>query len=163
MRLSDDVLAAAVGLEETYKAPEPIGAAAFRYFALAVADHNPSYVDADAAAQAGHATIIAPPTLICETNQYTGAPPDGHGYIGHSWGFIPPEATWIRGGNEYRFGRPVRPADVLVVVWRLVEARNMTTRAGRDLVIVVSEGTYTDSRDEFLAWNREVMFFGDLV
>lgn len=142
-------------------APEPLCEATFRYFAVAVGDHNPVYMDAAAAGRMGHATVIAPPTLVCETNQYTGAAPDANGYVGHAWDFVPKGAVWIRGGNEYRFGRPVRPGDHLHVTWRLADAANKTTRDGREMLRLVSEATYTDGEGDFLAWNREVMFLAD--
>jgi acyl dehydratase len=159
VRLSEQQLRDCVGWEARYTAPEPIGAASIRYFALAVDDRNPVYVDADAARRAGHRSVIAPPTLICETNQYMDRPPDRNGYIGHHWDLGLEDCRWVRGGNEYEFGRPVAPGDVVTVVWRLVSAANKISRAGEDMVMVVSEATYVDQAGEFLARNRETMFY----
>lgn len=161
MHLEPQELAACIGLVSTYTAPEPIGEASFRYFAQAVGDRNPVYLDHAAATAAGHATVIAPPTLVCETNQLTDRRPDANGYVGHRWPIIPADATWIRGGNDYRFGRPVQPHDRITVEWQLVRAENRTTRDGRDVVMLVSEGTYTDQRGDLLAWNRETLFLAD--
>ena len=45
-----------------------------RYFGLAVGDDNPLYSDAAFARAQGLDGVTAPPTLICETNQYAGPP-----------------------------------------------------------------------------------------
>jgi acyl dehydratase len=161
MRLPEDLLREVIGMTVRYEAPDPLGAAAFRYFAVAVGDHNPVYLDPAAARRLGHDSVIAPPTLVCETNQYTAKLPDANGYVGHGWSFAPAGAVWIRGGNDYRIGRPVRPTDRLHVVWCLVDAANKTTRSGREVVRLISEATYTDEVGDFLAWNREIMFLAD--
>ena len=51
--LLTDELTEWVGREVTYRAPEPVGRAALRYFARAVGDDNPVYTDRDAAIDAG--------------------------------------------------------------------------------------------------------------
>jgi acyl dehydratase len=159
MRLTARQLHECVGWEARYTAPEPLGAAAIRYFALAVDDRNPLYVDADAARRAGYETVIAPPTLICETNQHMARRPDRNGYIGHSWDLGLEDCRWVRGGNEYEFGRPLRPSDTVTVAWRLVEAANKTSRSGEEMVMILSEATYADQTGEFLARNLETMFY----
>ncbi|MEV4898921.1 MaoC family dehydratase N-terminal domain-containing protein, partial [Nonomuraea sp. NPDC055795] len=69
--------------EVTYTAPEELGRAAIRYFAEAVGDANPLYTDDAYAREHGYDGVIAPPTLIFETNQFTGLPRDADGYCGH--------------------------------------------------------------------------------
>lgn len=159
VRLSDEQVRECVGLKARYVAPDPIGAAAFRYFAQAIGDANPVYLDTVIARELGHDSVIAPPTLVCETNQYTGRDPDENGYSGHAWPLELQGATWIRGGNEYRFGRPLRPDDQLSVEWSLVEAANKTGRDGTEMVMIVSEAIYRNQVGDFLAWNRETMFY----
>ena len=46
--------------------PKKIGRASIRYFALAIGDDNPLYVDDAYARAAGYPSIIAPPTFVCE-------------------------------------------------------------------------------------------------
>lgn len=161
MRIEHTQLDQLVGTEVQYVAPDPLGVATFRYFALAVTDDNPRYTEIDEARRQGYEDLIAPPTLVCETNQYTGRRPDAHGYVGHSWPGIPSSAVWIRGGNDYRFERPVLPADILRVTWTLVEARDVTARDGREMIRLTSEATYHDVDGDVLAWNREIMFLAD--
>ena len=83
-RITDE-LKAWIGREVTYAAPEELGRAAIRYFALASGDGNPLYYDEAIARRSRHGGIIAPPTLVCETNQIYPRPPDRNGYIGHHW------------------------------------------------------------------------------
>ena len=71
----DERLLAHVGREQTFTAPEPLGEAAVRYFALATADANPLYGGTERAGLSRHRGMIAPPTLICETNQILGGEP----------------------------------------------------------------------------------------
>ena len=74
-----------IGREVSYTGPEEIGRAAIRYFALAIGDENPLYTDEAYARAAGYPSIVAPPTFVCETNQYAHRQPNADGYIGHSW------------------------------------------------------------------------------
>ena len=148
---------ALIGTERAYTAPEPLGRAAIRYFALAIGDTNPLYTDPDAAAAAGYDDVIAPPTLILETNQFSDRPRDDEGYIGHSWDISIPGTRLIRGGNEYEFGRPAHPSDQITVTWRITDIRERTTSKGVPMVIVASVATYTTETGEVLARNTETV------
>ena len=159
MRLSDEQIQNCIGWVARYTAPEAVGAAAIRYFALAVNDCNPVYVDAEAARRAGHRSVIAPPTFVCETNQFMDGAADANGYMGHTWDLDVVGCRWVRGGNAYEFGRPVSAEDVITVVWRLALAENKISRVGEEMLMIVSEANYTDQQGEFLAYNRETMFY----
>ena len=80
-------------------AREELGRASIRYFALAMGDDNPLYVDDTYAKEAGYPSVIAPPTLICETCQYAHRPPDEEGYIGHEWHLPVAGCRQIRAGT----------------------------------------------------------------
>ena len=97
-RLVTDEVLSLVGTEVTYRAPEPLGAASIRHYALAIG------------ADPDHHRHEAPPTLVCETTQLTGhRHPDENGYLGHTWDLpFPVPTTMIRGGNDYTFHQPVR-------------------------------------------------------
>ena len=83
-KLLTDELKSWIGRKVSYTAPEELGRASIRYFALALGDDNPLYRDEEFARKTRHGGIIAPPTFICETNQYMDAAPNEDGYIGRS-------------------------------------------------------------------------------
>lgn len=146
-------LQAWIGRSVTYHAPEAIGRAGIRLFALAMQDNNRLYQDEAFARDSGHGAIIAPPTLVCETNQPYRRTPDESGYFGHHWD-LPVRGQLIRGGNEYEFHRPLRPEDRISVTWTLVEITERETRGGV-LTFIVSEARYTNQDGALLAVNRE--------
>lgn len=159
MGLLTDEIRALVGTTRVYTAPEPMGAAAGRYFALAVGDDNPLYSD-DAFARAhGLPGVTLPPTLICETNQYAGLRADAEGYAGHTWGLHLPGTRQVRGGNRYVFHRRVRPDDVVTATWEITSATEKTNRAGADMLVVGSRATYTNQDGDLLAENTETLIF----
>ncbi|WP_433346778.1 FAS1-like dehydratase domain-containing protein [Microtetraspora malaysiensis] len=152
--LLTDEIRAMVGQEAVYTAPEPLGRAALRYYALAVGDDNPLYRDSAYAASHGYRDVVAPPTLICETNQYAGLARDDDGYAGHSWRIDVPGARLVRGGNDYTFHQPVHPDDVITATWRI---ESVTEKAGK--LFVVSRAVYTNQHDELLATNEETLIY----
>ncbi|WP_206030331.1 MaoC family dehydratase N-terminal domain-containing protein [Roseomonas sp. AR75] len=149
-----EALRACIGRVATYTAPDPIGEAGIRLFALAMQDDNPLYQDAEVAAASRHGGIVAPPTLLCETNQPCRRAPDDSGYFGHAWDLPLPSKDFLRGGNEYEFHEPARPDDRITVTWTLLDIQARETRNGR-LFLVISEARYTNQRGELLAVNRE--------
>ena len=157
-RITDE-LKACIGREVTYSAPEEIGSAAFRYFALALDDDNPIYHDANIAAHSKHGGVIAPPTLLCETNQFFHQPLDDNGYMGHQWDLPLPSTRFIRGGNQYEFHQPVRPSDRITVTWKLLDIYERETRTFGALVFVISEARYTNHLGDLLATNRETNIY----
>lgn len=156
-------LRARIGEVKTYTAPEPIGKSAIRYFSLAVGDLNPLYTNDEYARKHGYEGVIAPPTFICETNQYADLPKDESGYAGHSWHFDVPNTRQMRGGNDYEFFRPVSPEDILTVTWRVADMYERITRTGSRMVIVTSEASYQNQHAEVLATNVETLIFQERV
>ncbi len=162
MSLLNEEIRSLLGTRRVYTAPEPMGAAAFRYFATAVGDDNPLYRDAGFARAQGLPGVTAPPTLICETNQYADLPLPADGYAGHSWEIDIPGTRQVRGGNAYTFHRRVRPDDVVTATWEIHDLAEKSTRAGADMLIVSSRATYTNQDDELLAVNEETIIFVSL-
>ena len=156
--LTDDVRALE-GSTRVYTAPEPFGAAAGRYFGLAVGDDNPLYSDAEYARAQGLAGVTAPLTLICETNQYAGLPMDDEGYAGHTWGLDIPGTRQVRGGNKYTFHRRIRPEDVVTATWRITSVTEKVTSSGNEMLVIGSTATYTNQDGELLAENAETIIF----
>lgn len=148
MTLLTDELTRWIGREVVYTAPEPLGQSSIRYFRDAmtaltgVADPDPP--------------DVAPPTLICETNQFYDHEPDSNGYLGHSWELLTPPFRLIRASNDYRFHRPLRADDVVRVRWRLVDLWERETRAG-EMLFARSEVVYEDRDGERIAVNDEVV------
>lgn len=147
-----------VGREVTYTAPEEIGRASIRCFALALGDKNPLYTDDEFARSAGYQGAIAPPTFVCETNQYMSRSPSADGYIGHLWE-LPVEGRLIRGGNEYEFFRPFYPTDRLTVTWRIADIVERSSSSGEPLLFVISEITYSNQDGDRIATNRETHIY----
>ncbi|GGM46038.1 MaoC family dehydratase N-terminal domain-containing protein [Dactylosporangium sucinum] len=162
MSLLTDELRALIGSTKTYTAPEPLGAAAGRYFAFAIGDDNPLYVDAEYARAHGLAGVTAPPTLICETNQYANVAMDAEGYAGHTWGLELPNTRKVRGGNSYEFHRRIRPEDVVTATWEIADMTEKKTGGGADMLIVTSRATYRNQDGEPLATNEETIIFVSL-
>jgi len=150
-----------IGREVSYEAPEELGRAAIRYHALALGDDNPLYRDEQHASATRFGGVIAPPTLVVETNQYTDLPtrPED-GYNGHAWEGLPLSVpcTLVRGGNEYELLQPVRPDDRLHVRWSIEEITERQGRAG-PMLVLLALGEYRNQRGEPLATNRDTTIF----
>jgi acyl dehydratase len=159
MSLLTDEVRAWIGKEAVYEAPEEIGRAAIRYFALALGDDNPLYTDEEHARANGYPGVIAPPTMICETNQFVGGPRDANGYLTQMFELDIPNTRQIRGGNSYEFFRPVLPADRVTITWRLEDITERKTSAGIEMLVVTSVATYTDAGGELLARNTETIIY----
>ena len=157
--LLTDEIRALVGREAVYTAPEELGRAAMRYFALAVGDENLLYTDDGYARAAGHGGVMAPPTLVCETNQYAGLRRNADGYAGHEWGIEIPRTRLVRGGNGYVFHRPVRPSDVLTVTWRITDVTEKENRQGQAMVVVTSTASYRNQDGDLLTENEETLVY----
>ncbi len=149
MTLLTDEVRALVGRSRTYTAPEPLGRASIRYFAMATGDDNPAHLAGD----------VAPPTLVCETNQFVGLPRDDNGYAGHGWHFHVPGTREVRGGNSYRFHQPVRPDDVVTATGRSPTSPSAPPAAGQSMVIVTSLATYTNQHGDLLVENEETLIY----
>jgi acyl dehydratase len=162
LNLLTDELKQWIGREFNYTAPEEIGRASIRYFALAIGDDNRLYFDNEYAQTAGYAGVIAPPTFICETNQYVHRQPDADGYIGHTWDLPICGCRMIRGGHEYEFFQPVRPEDQISVNWRLENIFEHSSSRGGIMLIAVAVATFSNQRGEKLARNRETLIFQPL-
>jgi len=161
--LLTDALASRIGETESYTAPEPIGRASIRYFALAVGDRNPVYTDDHAARAAGLEGVVAPPTLITETNQYMTGPRDADGFLGHSWHLDVPNSRLVRGGNTYEFTQYARPDDVITAHWSIVDMTERRTSKGVPMLVVTSRAVYTNQRDQIICTNTETLVYTSLA
>ena len=163
MALLTDELKSWIGREAHYPAREELGRASIRYFALALGDDNPLYLDDAYAREAGYPSLIAPPTLVCETCQYAHRPPDQDGYIGHAWRLPVPGCRMIRAGNDYEFFRPVLPDDRISVTWTLEDIVERPSSRGGAQLFVTSVARYRDAAGELIAVNRETIVYQPLA
>lgn len=148
-RLLTDEVRRLIGSTVTYQAPEELGSASIRYFALAIGSDPGRWVDE------------APPTLVCETCQLTGeSVPDDAGYLGHSWLLpLPVPCTMVRGGNDYRFEQPVRPGERITTTWELTSMQERVDASGQPMLMVTATGTYASAEGATLATNTETLIY----
>lgn len=158
MTLLTDEVRAWIGREAVYEAPEEVGRASIRYFAVAIGDDNPLYVDDEFAKSNGYPSVIAPPTFVCETNQFLQSSQNDDGYLGHTWDLPVQGCRLVRGGNEYEFVRPLLPGDRVRVTWRLRDISERTSSNGAQMLIVSSEATY-ESNGDTIARNTETLIY----
>lgn len=163
MPLLTDELKSWIGREVFYPALEEFGRASIRYFALAMHDTNPLYCDDEYARAAGYPSVIAPPTLVCESCQYAHRPPTAEGYIGHEWHLPVEGMRTIRAGNDYEFFRPVLPADRVSATWTLENIEERPSSRGGTQLFVLSVARFTNQDKELLAINRETIVLQPLV
>ncbi len=157
-----DELRACIGRTVYYPALEALGHASIRYFALALGDPNPLYRDEQYARAAGHPSVIAPPTLVCETCQYSDAGPNETGYIGHEWDLPIEGVRLIRAGNAYEFARPVYPNDRISVTWTIEDIAERPSKRGGTQLFLTSFAVYENLDGERLATNRETVVLQSL-
>jgi len=163
MALLTEELKSWIGREAHYPAREELGRASIRYFALALGDDNPLYIDDAYAQEAGYPSVIAPPTLICESCQYAHQAPNADGYIGHEWHLPVPNARLVRAGNDYEFMRPVLPTDRISVTWTLESIVEKPSSRGGTQLFVASVARYRDAQGEVVAINRETIVYQPLA
>jgi acyl dehydratase len=163
MALLTEELRSWIGREAHYPAREELGRASIRYFALALGDDNPLYVDDAYARRAGYPSVIAPPTLVCETCQYAHQAPNADGYIGHEWLLPLPPSRLVRAGNDYEFMRPVLPSDRISVTWTLEDIVEKGSSRGGTQLFVTSVARYRDGAAEIVAVNRETVVYQPLT
>ncbi|MFP6748471.1 MAG: MaoC family dehydratase N-terminal domain-containing protein [Alphaproteobacteria bacterium] len=161
--LLNDELKSWIGREVTYRAREEIGRASIRYFALAIEDENPLFQDDAYAREAGHASLIAPPTFVVETCQNAHGRPDGNGYMGHAWDLPIEGCHMIRAGNDYEFIRPILPSDRISVTWVLEDMVERPRSGGGTQLFVTAAARYYDEQDILVAVNRETTVYQPLA
>jgi acyl dehydratase len=160
--LLTDELRSRIGETASYTAPEPLGRAAIRYFALAVGDDNPLWTDRSFARDHGFEDVVAPPTLLAETNQYMTGHRDDDGFLGHSWHISVPDTRLVRGGNSYEFAKPAGPDTVVTATWRITDMTERRTSAGLAMLVVTSAASYVDQHGDLLLTNTETLIFTEL-
>ena len=149
-------LKATIGQEEDFTAPEAMGPAAFRQYALAVQDPNPIYTDRSQARHHGFKDLVAPTTLICDSIQFLEGDMDEAGLPQNPSAECLP--TPLRAGNDYEFFQPVYPDDKIILRRRVTEVWDREGRSGL-LIFQKMENTYYNQHGQKLAINTELLFY----
>ncbi|MGE0801982.1 MAG: MaoC family dehydratase N-terminal domain-containing protein [Lautropia sp.] len=130
-------------------------------FAVSIGDPSPIYFDDDKARAAGHPGIIAPPTFLPAILGWGAGPAESELLAdGNDPELVPPEIAGCRmmgGGQALRFGVPVQPGDTVTARKRVVEMRHRRSRSGAPMVLMVTETSYFNQRDELLVCCRETL------
>jgi acyl dehydratase len=105
--------------------PYEVGREKIREFAEAVGDHNPAYLDPEAAKALGYPDVITPPTFpiiisLPAANQIIADPA-----LGLDW------ARTVHGDQRFVYERPMRAGDRITAT---VTVDSVQSRAGNDLI-----------------------------
>jgi len=147
-----------VGKEEVFSSPEELSRASIHRFAVAVGDPNPLYYDAEFAVNTRHKGIVAPPTMIFETNHNIGDERLEDGGYASRIMLPPPLTRFVRGGNEYEIVQSARPDDKITMKRKIAEIYEKEGKKG-NLVFVIIEMTFFNQKEELLGINRETLIF----
>jgi acyl dehydratase len=111
--------------------PYEVSREKIREFAYAIGDHNPAYLDREAARALGHPDVVAPPTFAIVLSFRMG------GQIVFDPGLGLDYSRVVHGEQSFHHHRPIHAGDVLVGTPRIVGIRS----AGRN---------------ELLTWEAEI-------
>lgn len=118
---------------------------AMRFWARAIGERNPRYVDASAIRPLADGAFQAHPCWLYSVQ-------DSVVSIGHQ-GLVP-----VVAGSSWTFGRPIAPGDVIRSAVRLVDEYETVGRHAGPTVVQVVEVDYESDRAERLATVRTTLF-----
>jgi acyl dehydratase len=104
---------------------------AIRRFAEAIGDPNPIYVEEEAARQAGHPTVVAPPTFpfVLTVNER----------FRHSLDLG--TRSLLHGEQQFDYGRPIVAGDRITVRSRVADVQERAGASGpMDILVIEDEG-----------------------
>lgn len=126
-------------------------------YALAVGDANPMYFDEEAAREAGHRTIIAPPTFVTHAI----VPPRANSELREDglWREVAGVRLEVKrmmfGGEEWDFLEPVCVGDTITAETRLAAVDQKHGSKG-PFVRVVRETTFSNQNGTEVARSRQI-------
>ena len=126
----------------------PIERTRLRFFAKAIGETDPVYVDEVAARAAGHADLPAPPTFLFAAELDSGATDRLLADLGV------PIATILHGEQGFRYHRTACVGDVVTVDSRIADIYDRKNGA---LEFIVKESRAINQRDELVAELRTVI------
>jgi acyl dehydratase len=112
-----------------------VGREKVREFAAAVGEQNPLYHDVDAAREAGHADVVAPPMFAVVFGGRAIAPALFDPEVGIDF------ARMVHGGQEFVWGPPVVAGDEIATE---VEVKDIAERGGLQFFVFESRSTNQD-------------------
>jgi uncharacterized OB-fold protein/acyl dehydratase len=98
------------------RSQDPVNKAMIRHWCVALGDHNPAYLDDEAARAAGHDDIIAPPAMVqAWTMPDFGAKPGGTDAVGELYALLDSHgySAIVATNSEQQYFEPVRIGDRL--------------------------------------------------
>lgn len=142
-----------VGRETVFTDSYTVEPGMIRRFAEATGDDNPLYRDGDFAGRSRYGGIIAPPTFVFEWHHHEAFWADDKGQYLLD---VTLPLRMVRAGNDFEFGRPLRPGDVITTTSRVKDVFEKTGASGR-MAFVVCESRYTNQEDELLGVQRSTI------
>src|SRR3954447_439624 len=100
-----------------------------RHYAWGLGDDNPLFCDPDYAAKTRHGTLIAPPTFLYSVFDAVVAP-----------GL--PDIQWYYSGTDWTFRRPVRRNEEIVARAHLADAKEISGKTVRRMILQTGEVIY---------------------
>ena len=131
---------------------------AIKKHADAVGDFNPIYWDEEYASNSRYGSIIAPPGFFGWPTRWSESGPT-YTKLREELILAIAQAGYERvldGGIEYEFFSPVRAADTLAALPKIINIFEKETKAGT-LVFSVMETTYTNQNDRLVAKARNTL------
>ena len=145
-----------IGVEQSFTSPDVLTSGTFRQYCQATGDSNPVYFEPAFAKMIGHDGLIAPPTLVCESEQFRG-PVEVNTILSERIHFMGHWYDWLRAGNNYEFYQSVRIGDLISTKKRFEDVWKKKGKSGNHIFrkIVIH---YSNQSGKRLARNEEIMF-----
>ena len=119
-----------------------------KFFAKAIGETDPVYVDTAAAQAAGYTDVPAPPTFLFAAELDSGANDQLLADLGI------PLAKLLHGEQSFRYRKPVCAGDTVTVQSTITDIYD---KKGGKLEFAVKDSTVTNQRDELVAELRTVL------
>ncbi|MGE0348896.1 MaoC family dehydratase N-terminal domain-containing protein [Hydrogenophaga sp.] len=119
-----------------------------RFFAKAIGETNPVYLDPAAAKAAGYADVPAPPTFLFAAELDSGANDQLLADLGI------PLAKLLHGEQSFRYHQPVCAGDTVTVQSTITDIYD---KKGGQLEFAVKDSRVTNQREELVAELRTVL------
>jgi acyl dehydratase len=116
-------------------------------FARAVGDPNPLWQDDGYAQSSRYGGIIAPPTFVLAIG--------GERFVDDVMA-LASFSTLLMGGTELEFYHPIRPGDVITVIFKISSLRERQGQMGR-MAFMTFDSSYKNQKQELVAKCRQML------